>query len=232
MFYYTRAYFKKLVDDVNLINYCFNVISPLIYIAYLIYAIFLPVGFKWANITLLAVTVAYLVFYLVTYDIKEKAVKATKKRIRHVYKGVKLTISAMTLGITIYGIYVASIHTTTLSIVLSCFMALFWAVQVALEIITYVLEYQSELFLAALEADKDEFFKPVTSVGNFVKKVAGKEAEPPKEPKKILRALEKRVDEMKERKEKKSKNPFPIFSKKKNKEDYIEVQVSEEETVK
>ena len=37
-------------------------------------AIFTPVGYPWANIPLLAITVLYLVFYIATYDIKEKAV--------------------------------------------------------------------------------------------------------------------------------------------------------------
>ena len=200
MFIYTRAYFNKLVNDFKVTSYIFNVVSPLIYIAYLIYAIFISVGYLWANIVLLSVTLAYLVFYLVTYDIKEKALKKTKKKIRHICKAIKLSVSAMTLGITIYGIYVASVHTTTLSIVLSCFMAVFWMLQVAIEIFTYILEYQTELFLAALEADKDNLMKPVTAVGNFVKRVVGKEPDEPKEPKKILRVLDKTVEKIRNKK--------------------------------
>lgn len=210
MLLYTRAYFNKLIHDFNLAAYCFNVISPLIYIAYLLYAIFLPVGFMWANISLLCLTVLYLVFYLVTYDLKEKKLKNAKKRVKHIFRGLKLSVSGMTLGITIYGIYVATTHTSVLSVVLSCFMALFWVIQLAVELISYVIEYQAELFLAAIERDKDELIRPITSVGNFVKRVTGKEPEPPKEPKKILKVLDGRVEEMRNNK----KSLFGIFSKK------------------
>ncbi len=197
MFVYTRAYFKKLVDDIKTVGYIFNIASPLIYIAYLIYAMFVPVGYLWANIILLALTLSYLVFYLITYDIKEKTFKSKKKNIRHIYKGTKLTVTGMTLGITIYGIYVASTHTTAVSIVLSCFMALFWIGQLIIELMTYVIEYQTALFLAALEADKDNLMKPITTVGNFVKKVAGKEPSETKQPSKLLRVLEERASAIK-----------------------------------
>ena len=207
MFIYTIAYFQKLIDDFKTAGYIFNVFSPLIYIVYLIYAIFVPVGYTWANITLLCITVAYLIFYLVTYDAKEKSIKKTKRKIRHIFKAIKLSVNAMTLGITIYGIYVAATHTTTLSVVLSCFMALFWALQVGIEILTYFLEFQTELFLAALEADKDNLMKPIAAVGNFVKKVVGKEPEQPKEPKKILKFLNKAVEKIKNKSKKSDPDP-------------------------
>lgn len=229
MFVYTRAYFKKLIDDINLVGYLFNVITPVFYIAYLLYAIFLPVGFRWANVTLLVLTLLYLVFYISTYDIKNKDFKATKKRVRHIFKGIKLGVTAMTLGITIYGIYVASTHTTAVSVVLSSFMALFWVVNVFIEIMSYIIEYQSELFLAAIEADKNEFLAPVNAVGNFVKRVTGKEPTPTKEPKKILRALDSRVGELRRKKKGKSGILNAIFGK--NDDVVIEENTDEEETV-
>ena len=204
MFIYTRAYFQKLIDDFKLAGYLFNVLTPLVYIVYLIYALSVNVGYAWANITLLAVTVLYLVFYISTYDLKEKSVKATKKTVRHIYKGIKLSVGAMTLGITFYGIYVASQQTSTLSVVLSCFMAVFWVLQAGIELITYFIEYQTTLFMAALEADKDNLIKPITAVGNFVKRVTGMEAEENKEPKKILRILDKTIDKLKKKKPKDS----------------------------
>lgn len=221
MFLYTRAYFQKLIDDFKTAGYLFNVISPLIYIAYLIYAIFLPIGHLWANVTLLLITAFYLVFYLCTYDLKEKSVKHTKKVVNHVYKAIKLSVSGITLGITIYGIYVAAHHTTALSVVLSCFMAIFWVFQVAVESITYFIEYQAALFMAALEADKDNLIKPITAVGDFVKKVAGKEPSEHKEPNKILKVLDKTVEKIKSKKKK-----FWPFGKSKDEEDETEEAVS------
>ena len=196
MFIYTRAYFKKLINDFKTAGYVFNVVTPLVYIVYLLYAIFTPVGYPWANIPLLAITVLYLVFYIATYDIKEKAVKETIKRVKHIYKGIKLTISAMTLGITFYGIYTATTHTTALSVVLTCLMAIFWLAQVSIELIIYFLEYQTRLLMAAIEADKDAILKPFTAVGNFVKRVVGKEPEEPKAPNKILGVLSKTVEKI------------------------------------
>ena len=206
MFIYTRAYFQKLIDDLKTVSYAINVFSPLVYIVYLIYAIFLPFGYLWANIILLVITVAYLVFYLTTYDFKEKSFKKTKSTVRHVCRGIKLGVGGLTLGITIYGIYVAATHTTVLSIVLSCFMVAFWFIQVAIELFTYIFEYQSELFIAAIEADKDTILKPINAVGNFVKKVVGKEPEQPKEPKKILKVLDKTIEKIKSKKNKKTED--------------------------
>lgn len=209
MFEYTRAFGQKLVNDCKTANYLFNVISPLTYILYLIYAIFVPVGYMWANIPLLAITLTYLVFYLCTYDLKNKKFKETKRNIKHIYKGVKLFISALTLVITFYGIYTATTHTTTLSIVLSCFMALFWIVSTATELITYIVEYEWSLFLASIEADTQKLMKPLTATKDFFVKAIGREPEPPKEPKKILRVLDKTIEKMREaKKNKKSKgNP-------------------------
>ena len=70
MFEYTRAFGQKLVNDFKTATYLFNVISPLTYIAYLVYAILAPVGYMWANVPLLCITASYLVLYLSTYDVK------------------------------------------------------------------------------------------------------------------------------------------------------------------
>ena len=78
-------------------------------------------------------------------------------------------------------------------------MVAFWFIQVAIELFTYIFEYQSELFIAAIEADKDTILKPINAVGNFVKKVVGKEPEQPKEPKKILKVLDKTIEKIKTR---------------------------------
>lgn len=205
MFLYTRAYFQKLISDFKLIGYLFNVFSPIVYILYLIYAINNSLGYLWANITLLSVTVLYLVFFITTYDIKAKSFKGTKRTVRHIFKGIKLSVTALTLGITIYGIYTATIHTTVLSVVLSCFMVVFWVMQTAIELITYFIEFQADLFMAAIKADATELIKPVAAVGNFVKRVTGKEtsSDEPKTTNKILRILDKTVEKIKMAKEKK-----------------------------
>jgi len=209
MFVYTRAYFKKLISDIKTVNYCFNILSPIIYIAYLLYAMTVSVGFLWLNVSLLIITASYLVFYLISYDLKNKTLRTKKRLIRHIYKAVKLSASALTLAITVYGVYNASSKTTAVSVLLCCFMAIIWLVSLTVELLTYYIEYQSALFLAALEADKDNLMKPVSAVGNFVKRVVGKEPEPKAEPNKILRVLDKTVEEIKRKK--KDKKRFGFF---------------------
>ena len=81
-------------------------------------------------------------------------------------------------------------------------MAIFWIFQVGTELIVAFLDFQVKLFLAALEADKDALMKPIAAVGNFVKKVAGKEPDEPKKPNKILGILDKTIEKIKNKNKK------------------------------
>ena len=72
---YTIVATKKTVDDIKRFTLVFSILTQILYIAYLAYALISNVGFTWLNIPLLAVSVAYFVFYLVIRGKNGKKIK-------------------------------------------------------------------------------------------------------------------------------------------------------------
>ena len=177
MFVYTRATIDKIVNDLKRATTVFNFSGQLVYISYLIYAIFAPVGLIYINVPLLVASVLYFAFYLIYF----KKSGSVQNAVKHSYKWIKITAKAFTLGVTLYGIYTATTHITSFSVILTTLMIIVWIVTLAIEITTLVVEYYAAMFKEALAADVGEITKPVQAVGNVVKKIVGIEA--PSEPK-------------------------------------------------
>ncbi len=242
---YTKTAINKTINDFKKISYYFTISMQLLYIAYLIYAIFAPTGITAINIILTAVSVAYLIFYLVTYDGENQKLKIFTKR---AYKWFKLAVKAFTLGVMLYGIYATVNHVTPLSVILTALMVVAWTLQVILEIVLLFLENEKNFLLAAIEADIQQIMKPVHAVGSFFDKVRGKEPETPKEPTKSRKLLDRMVSEKRaekkqlkeelkaERKAKLAEAFKSKFSRNKKNEDAIETEAvditDKEKTVK
>ncbi len=203
MFEYTRAAFDKTINDFKLALHAFNILSQLIYIGYLIYAIVIPSATNYINIPLLIISVAYLLFYLVFYNKQDLASKEQKSLIKHSFKWAKIGFKLISLVTTVYGIYTATHHVTTLSVSLAALMIVAWILSLALELISIYIETNIRMFQTALEADVEAILRPVQTVGNVIKKITGKEIEPPKEPTKTRKRLDKLVESFKEKKRKK-----------------------------
>lgn len=69
-----------------------------------------------------------------------------------------------------------------------------WILQIVFEVLIKILTNRVNFILEGLEADLDNMLKPVRSVGNFFKKVTGKEVAPPKEPTKNQLKLKAKVE--------------------------------------
>ncbi len=69
-----------------------------------------------------------------------------------------------------------------------------WILQIIFEVLIKILTSRVNFILEGLEADLDNMLKPVRSVGNFFKKVTGKEVAPPKEPTKNQLKLKAKVE--------------------------------------
>ena len=204
MFVYTRATIDKIVSDLKRVTTVFNFSGQLVYILYLIYAILAPVGLIYINIPLLVASVAYFTFYLIYFK-KSGSIQST---VRHSYRWIKITAKAFTLAVTLYGIYTATTHITSFSVILTTLMIIAWIATLAVEITTLVVEYYSTMFKEALAADMGEITKPVQAVGTVVKKIVGidaPQANPTQEPSLRLQRLagkfkEKKAKEKSERK--------------------------------
>ncbi|MFQ7076885.1 MAG: hypothetical protein ACLRSW_02535 [Christensenellaceae bacterium] len=93
----------------------------------------------------------------------------------------KRLIKLFTLGVAVYGICTAVERVSAVSVILAALMIVGWILQIIFEVLIKILTNRVNFILEGLEADLDNMLKPVRSVGNFFKKVTGKEVAPPKE---------------------------------------------------
>lgn len=194
---YTKAAIQKTVDDFKRIDHVRNFATQILYIAYLIYALFAGAGIWWANAALLAISTAYFVFFMIVT--KEK--KALKKTVARIFTRCKQLIKLVTLGIMVYGICATTKHVTAPSVVFSAFLIVGWLLQIVFEVVFRFFINRAQFILEGIEADYEQLVKPAKTVGNFFKKLTGKEVEPEKEKSKQRLWLDKKVAENKISKE-------------------------------
>lgn len=207
MFDYTQAAAKQIAADFQKVLYIVSVCSQAVYIGYLIYALCAGAGVLWVNLVLLAISAAYFIFFLITTKggklpggAKAKIVQKTGKR---VYKYCKLLIKIYPLALTIYGLYQTTEKVSFLALLLICFMMIGWILQIVFEVFGAIFTNRFALIMDGVKADVEEIKRPVTAVGNFFKKITGKEVETPQEPTKNQLKLREKVEQFRaERKEK------------------------------
>lgn len=204
---YTKAAIRQTLSDLKKTDYIRNVVTQIIYIAYLVYVLIVQTGFLAANIVLLVLSAAYLAFFLIVTDrgkdLDGKKFKDLKKNGATVFTWSKRAIRLVTLGMTVYGICTTLERVTPFSIVLTAMMIVGWILQIVFEILIKILTNRVQFILEGLEADLDSLLRPVKTVGNFFKKMTGQEVEPPKEPTKNQLKLKEKVEAYRaERKEK------------------------------
>lgn len=203
MFDYTKAALTQIIKDFKKLCYVLSILTQTLYIAYLIFAIVTQKGVLSANITLLSISAVYFVFFLIMTG---KHGSKTAKWAKMLFKRSKQAIKLFTLGVIFYGIYVTAEKVTPISVVFTAFMVVSWVLEIIFEIILSIIATRLQLFKEALDADVENLKKPVTAVGNFLKRMTGKEVEE-KEPTKHRIFLDKKVSEAKtERLEKKRQN--------------------------
>ena len=196
---YKKAAIQKTVDDFKKLMYVIEFLSQIIYIAYLAYTLFTATDFFIVNLILLLISTLYFIFFLYVTRGKYNYVenKKIKKRAKRVYNHTKKVLKLYTLGVTVYGFFLTSKHVTIFSLGFMVMMVVGWVLGLVFEIISSIIENRVGLVLSGLEADWQQVIKPAKAVGNFFKKVTGKEVEPEPEPSKNRILLEKRVAENK-----------------------------------
>jgi len=196
---YTKAALHEIQTAFKKAVYWSNFAVQVVYILYLLYALIAGAGFFVANLLLLILSVGYFAFFLVTTgfgkDREAEKFKATKKHGKLVYKWSKRAVTAVTLGLTIYGLYTAVEKATGLSVLLSALMVVGWILSFVFDVVTAVIGHYGKMFMEAIEADVEEIKKPMTSVANFFKKMKGEEIEEPKAPSKIKLKLKEKVEQ-------------------------------------
>lgn len=199
MFDYTKMTIDQTVTDVKRIFHSYKIGAQLVYIAYLVYALIAKTGIWYANLALLALSVAYFVFFLSTTDYgKTPDGKQLKKNVHTTYIWSKRFIRLFTLGIAVYDI-VTTPSTNAVSVLLTAFMVIGWAIEILFDVIIRVITARISLVKEAIDADVETLLKPVKSVGNFFKKAIGQAPAPTPEPTKQRKWLDKKMTARKEK---------------------------------
>ena len=191
MFDYTKAAFKQTVEDFKKIDFVRNIATQTLYIAYLIYTLCVGVGLLVANILLLALAVGYLGFFL--FMTLKPPTKRVKNAVKTAFTRCRQLIKLYTLCVMVYGVWLTAEHVTPLGLILSALMIVCWVLQILFEVVFKFFLNRANFILEGMEADYENMTKPVRTVGNFFKKMAGKEVEEEKAPTKNRIILDQKV---------------------------------------
>ena len=188
----TRAAFDKIFNVFKWFVYLVGMFMNSTYVASTVYAIAVGSGNLYVNIALAVISFSYFVFYIATYwDARSKEVKRSVSR---VYRIFNIFARAFTMGIAIYGLYIATERVTLVSVLIAALTVISWIFQITTTLIISFVENRRELIVLALAADFEPVTQPINRVGNFIKKIKGEEPEDslanPKEAK-LRRRLDK-----------------------------------------
>ena len=227
---YTKMAIKQTIADLKRTDYVRNIITQLVYIFYLVYTLIVRTGYFAFNIALLALSVAYLIFFLVMTSCgKSPEGKQVKRVTTGIFVWCKRLIKLFTLGLTIYGICTAVEHVSAVSVILAALMIVGWLLQIVFEVLIKILTNRVTLITDALEADIDNIIKPFKTVGNFFKKVTGHEVPPPKEPTKNQLKLKEKIEAFRNQQKEKKLEAKRLAEEAKEEEKRLAIEEKEEQ---
>jgi len=172
----TRNAISATINDIKSAVRTMNILAQLLYIGYLIYVLCTSAGVLPVNIALLSISVAYFIFYICTYNPKTRTLKRFKSNTRHAYKWLKLSLNAVMLVNTVYGIYIAASEINPITIILATLSIIAWILQIGLEFVAVFFEYHLYRLVDAFTSDKEDFTRPIKAVGDFVKQISAPES--------------------------------------------------------
>ena len=133
MFEHAKAITKRTLHGLKTANYIRNILTQIIFIAYLVYTLCAKIGFPIANGILLTLSVAYLIFFL--YVTKFQTEKKIKRTVKLLFKHAKRFVRFLNLGIAIYGICLTAQYVTPFAVVLLALMFIGWVLQIVFELL-------------------------------------------------------------------------------------------------
>ena len=165
MLVHSRAVVDKILNDFKKITFISSIATQAIYLIYLIYAIASNVGIFAINISLSVISAIYI-SYTIAKKLKPSLFdKVTKRRTQHFLAISKLSVRAISLGLTLYGIHIATSQPTTLSIILAALTIMGWTLGVLFEVVTFVVEKYKDMLMSAFNAD---VIQPINHLRNKI----------------------------------------------------------------
>ncbi len=161
MFDYTRGVLADTVDSIKRLTRAIDIIAQIVYIIYLIVSIATGKSFLAANCVLLAISIAYFIYFLST--IKRwytKQEKARRKKVKNILWYSKKLVHIVVIVLAIVDLSLAE-EVDSFSILSVVFMVLGFLIPSLLKIITNIIEKRIDLFIAAIKRDTP---KPLVKV--------------------------------------------------------------------
>lgn len=144
MFNNTVTTVKNTVRDIKRFTLWVTVFTQLVTVGYFTYLCFTGAGSLPVNITLAAISLGYLIVYTATYGKKTKVVKEARKKALKVGRILKLLGKTVTLGITVYGIYISSTTADSITVILATLSIISWIIQVIFEVVRAYVEAKAD----------------------------------------------------------------------------------------
>ncbi len=223
MLKYTRSVIGDTIDAVKRIARTIELIVQFVYIAYLIIAIALGNGILFANIALLTLSVAYLVYDIASA--REWYTKLQEKIRDNVKQVVKITKKVIHIVIiTIAIIELCTEPFDPVSLIMTFIMIIGFVVSLLFEIIIGVVEDRKELLVNAVALDLKP--KKIIDVVHKITRHQPTEEELAEE--KMRERLDKIYEEQKEKKQRKKLWKVRIKEKENAKRERAEAKEREE----
>lgn len=176
MFDRTTALIHQTVDDIKKISFYVNLVSQIIYIAYLVYAVVWTPKYLPLNIVLLVLSVAFFVLFLLFRYKGDLIPKRVKGRITDAFKIARRAVQLVVIVTSLVAIYNTQPSVVTLQMLFSLASALTFVLNVIIDLIVHVVSARFALFELAIKADVNDFLdtKAGKVVSFFGKKILGK----------------------------------------------------------
>lgn len=168
---YTRGVISDTIESLKRVARFIDIVAQLVYLTYITACIATGRGYLATNCILLAVSIAYLIYFLSTVKCwYTKDEKAKRKRTKIIFKRTKWLVNLAVVILAIVNACTAE-EIDIFSILGIVFTSFLLIVSALLDLTTRVLEKRANLFLNALKRDLQA---PVEGVKNVVKRITHK----------------------------------------------------------
>ena len=197
MFKYTKTGIRVILDDIKKIGKIFEYGSLIFTSVYYILSIF----FGWGNVIVnVILALLFLLSTILKYFSDKKKGKTARRISDRLYNLIRIIVKTITLGASLYGMYLGTVHSSALSIILTVFMIILWIFDVVFEVLGIYITERAELVMTGFNKDMEWS----TKIGNWFKSSENK-TELIDDNNKYMKILKKQIEKEEKAKEKDKK---------------------------
>ena len=170
----SKAALLSVWHEIKRIFFTFGIILNLSYISLAVYSLVAGRGYMPLNIAFITLSIAYFIYYILTYN--DKAKKKQKKKMKKLYKLLRYFVNTVTLSFVVYGCFVTAEKVNFISLFLVVISVIGWFISGLFAIISAYVDSRIELVVTAFSVDREE---PKKKIKAFINKIIGREEEAP-----------------------------------------------------